>query len=260
MPLCRRFCSMKPLEILYEDNHLLIVNKPAQLATMGVAEDKPSVLSLAREYIKQKYDKPGNVYLGVVSRLDAPVTGVLVIARTSKAASRLSEQFRKRDVDKVYRAIVEGVPDEPEAKLQHWLRKDERHRRVHVTMKDKDTAQEARLRYRLIRELPGDLSLLEVRSRNGTQASDSRSAFGDRSSHRRRSKVQEQCCVLRRNRPALLLRQADRILSNASPSKLPRPNRQAGERCCVRDRSGSFKWHTRMAVSDTNVTVDTRFS
>ena len=77
---------MKPLEILYEDNHLLIVNKPAQLATMGVAEDKPSVLSLAKEYIKQKYDKPGNVYLGVVSRLDAPVTGVLVIARTSKAA------------------------------------------------------------------------------------------------------------------------------------------------------------------------------
>ncbi|MEM7317196.1 MAG: RluA family pseudouridine synthase [Planctomycetota bacterium] len=158
---------MKPLEILYEDNHLLIVNKPALLATMGVAEDKPSVLSLAKEYVKQKYEKPGNVYLGVVSRLDAPVTGVLVMARTSKAASRLSEQFRNRDVDKVYRAVVEGVPDKPEACLLHWLRKDERHRRVHVTMKDKDTAQEARLRYRLIRELAGDLSLLEVKLETG---------------------------------------------------------------------------------------------
>ena len=158
---------MKPLEILYEDNHLLLVNKPAQLATMGVAEDKPSVLSLAKEYIKQKYDKPGNVYLGVVSRLDAPVTGVLVIARTSKAASRLSEQFRNREVEKVYRAVVEGVPDEPEAMLQHWLRKDERHRRVHVTMKDKETAQEARLSYRLIRELAGDMSLLEVKLETG---------------------------------------------------------------------------------------------
>ena len=158
---------MKPLEILYEDNHLLLVNKPALLATMGVAEDKPSVLSLAKEYIKQKYDKPGNVYLGVVSRLDAPVTGVLVIARTSKAASRLSEQFRNREVEKVYRAVVEGVPDEPEAMLQHWLRKDERHRRVHVTMKDKETAQEARLSYRLIRELAGDMSLLEVKLETG---------------------------------------------------------------------------------------------
>ena len=73
------------LDVLYEDNHLLAVNKPAMLPTMGVAEDRPSLLAVAKEYIGQKYDKPGNVYLGVVSRLDAPVTGVLLIARTSKA-------------------------------------------------------------------------------------------------------------------------------------------------------------------------------
>ena len=83
-----------PFPILYEDNHLLVVDKPPGLATMGVAAEIPSLLSEAKAYIKKKYQKPGNVYLGIVSRLDAPVTGVLVLARTSKAAARLTEQFR----------------------------------------------------------------------------------------------------------------------------------------------------------------------
>jgi 23S rRNA pseudouridine1911/1915/1917 synthase len=79
------------LEVLYEDNHLLVVNKPVGLATQGVAEGTPSVLTRAKAYLKQKYKKPGNVYLGVVSRLDATVSGVLVFARTSKAAARLTK-------------------------------------------------------------------------------------------------------------------------------------------------------------------------
>ena len=78
------------LDVLYEDNHLLVVNKPAMLPTMGVADDRPSLLTVAKEYVRQKYNKPGNVYLGIVSRLDAPVTGVVLLARTSKAAGRLS--------------------------------------------------------------------------------------------------------------------------------------------------------------------------
>lgn len=78
-----------PLEVLYEDNHLLVVNKPAQLATMGVMEGTASVVTEAKRYLKTKYQKPGNVYLGVVSRLDTMVSGVLVLARTSKAAARL---------------------------------------------------------------------------------------------------------------------------------------------------------------------------
>ena len=82
------------LRILYEDNHLLAVLKPAGLATMGVAADSPSLWKLAKEYLKRKYHKPGNVYLGVVSRLDSPVSGVVLFARTSKAAARLTEQFR----------------------------------------------------------------------------------------------------------------------------------------------------------------------
>src|SRR5919108_1881006 len=94
------------LEVLYEDNHLLVVNKPAGLATQGVAEGAPSVLTRAKAYLKQKYQKPGNVYLGVVSRLDSTVSGVLVLARTSKAADRLTKQFQTGQVEKTYWALV----------------------------------------------------------------------------------------------------------------------------------------------------------
>src|SRR4029079_19261853 len=105
------------LDVLYEDNHLLAVNKPAMLPTMGVAEDRPSLLSVAKDYIGRKYNKPSNVILGIVSRLDAPVTGVVLLARTSKAAGRLSQQFRERDVEKFYWAIVEGPVEPGEGKL-----------------------------------------------------------------------------------------------------------------------------------------------
>ena len=102
------FVQAGPLEILYEDNHLLAVLKPAGISTMGVAAGEASALTLAKQYIKRRYAKPGNVYLGVVSRLDEPVSGLLLLARTSKAAARLSEQFRSRGVEKIYWAIVDG--------------------------------------------------------------------------------------------------------------------------------------------------------
>src|SRR3990167_4442744 len=99
------------LDVLYEDNHLLVVVKPAGIPTQGVSANTDSLLSLARHYLKQKYGKPGNVYVGVVSRLDSPVSGVIVLARTSKAARRLNDQFRSRTVCKRYWALVEGVPE-----------------------------------------------------------------------------------------------------------------------------------------------------
>src|SRR5262245_31046547 len=138
------------LEVLYEDNHLLAVNKPAMLPTMGVADDRESLLDVAKDYIRRKYNKPGNVYLGIVSRLDAPVTGVVLLARTSKAAGRLSAQFRDRDVEKVYWAIVEGTIEPQEGWLVDFLRKDERHRRMHVTNEGAVDAQRAELTYRLL--------------------------------------------------------------------------------------------------------------
>ena len=101
------------LDVLYEDNHLLVVNKPANLPTMGAARGKETLAAIAKSYLKTKYDKPGNAYLGVVSRLDAVATGVIVLARTSKAAKRLTEQFRRGDVAKEYWAMVEQCRTQP---------------------------------------------------------------------------------------------------------------------------------------------------
>lgn len=152
---------LEKLDVLFEDNHLLVVNKPAMLPTMGVADTEPSLLKVAKQYIRQKYAKPGNVYLGIVSRLDTPVTGVTILARTSKAAARLSAAFRGRDVKKTYWAVVEGVPVEAEATLEHYLRKDERHRKVHVTHAAAPDAQLARLTYRTLKTAHG-VALLEI--------------------------------------------------------------------------------------------------
>lgn len=153
-------------QVLYEDNHLLALAKPPGLATMGVAAGTPSLLEEARQYIKRKYAKPGNVYLGIVSRLDAPVTGVVVLARTSKAAARLTEQFRSGTVRKTYWAIVEQLPQPPAGRCVDWIRKDERHRRMHIAEPREPGAQEARLTYRTLRRLPVG-ALVEVQLDTG---------------------------------------------------------------------------------------------
>src|SRR5262245_61476525 len=155
------------LEVLYEDNHLLAVNKPAMLPTMGVADDRESLLDVAKDYVRRKYNKPGNVYLGIISRLDAPVTGVVLLARTSKAASRLSAQFRERDVEKTYWVIVEGHIDPPAGRLVDHVRKDERHRRMHIAPATTSDAQRAELSYVTLPHELGPLSLLEAQLHTG---------------------------------------------------------------------------------------------
>jgi 23S rRNA pseudouridine1911/1915/1917 synthase len=159
------------LDVLYEDNHLLAVNKPAMLPTMGVEAERPSLITLAKDYLRQKYNKPGNVYLGIVSRLDAPVTGVVLIARTSKAAARLTAQFRERDVEKIYWALVEptaagAAAERPSGTLVHHLRKDERHRRMHVCNAAAAGAQRAELSYRTL-QLAKSGVLLEIALQTG---------------------------------------------------------------------------------------------
>jgi 23S rRNA pseudouridine1911/1915/1917 synthase len=133
------------VQILYEDNHLLAVVKPCGLATMGLAEGEETLLTRSKEYIKQKYNKPGAVYLGVVSRLDVPVSGVVLFARTSKAAARLNEQFRTHSVEKIYVALVEGLVDPPEGEWIDWICEDERHRKVWLTREGQ--GKEAKLQY-----------------------------------------------------------------------------------------------------------------
>jgi len=157
---------LPPLTVLFEDNHLLALVKPAGLATMGLSDDQPTLLSQAKQYIKNKYRKPGNVYLGVISRLDAPVTGVVLFARTSKAARRLTEQFRTRAVEKTYWAVVEGRLWPDAATLVDWLGHDDRHRRMHVVAPETPGAREARLSYRLLRALP-EASLAEIHLETG---------------------------------------------------------------------------------------------
>lgn len=149
------------LEILYEDNHLLAVNKPPGLPTIGASARETSLVALAKQYIKRRYRKPGNVYLGVMSRLDAGTSGVVVLARTSKAAARLTEQFRSRAVQKTYWAIVSGRPEVPQGELVDWVVKDEPKRRMAIAQADTSGAKEARLRYQVLGELPGG-SLLEI--------------------------------------------------------------------------------------------------
>ncbi len=152
------------MQILHEDNHLLVVVKPVGLATMGLGEGEETLLTRARDYVKKKYDKPGNVYLGVVSRLDVPVSGVVVFARTSKAAARLNDQFRDRTATKTYLALVEGTIEPPEADCVDRIQEDERHRKVWIT---RDLiGKESKLSYRRLQRFPS-CSLIVVRLETG---------------------------------------------------------------------------------------------
>lgn len=160
------------LEILYEDNHCLALNKPAGWPTTHFDGKDETVDRLAKSYLKEKYDKPGNVFLGVVHRLDKPVSGSLLFARTSKAAARLSEQFREGVVEKAYWAVVEdqakGAPWEKSdsGSLEDWLKKNEPKERVEVVPKDTPGAQFARLLF-TVRGRRDGLTWLELRPHTG---------------------------------------------------------------------------------------------
>lgn len=154
------------MQVLYEDNHLLVVVKPAGLITQGAAADEASLVTQARDYLREKYHKPGNVYIGVVSRLDAAVSGVVVLARTSKAADRLTTLFRTRDVQKKYWAVVSLPPMPASGRCVDWLVKDERQQKVVVTRPKLGDAKEAVLCYTTKGKFPGG-TLLEVELETG---------------------------------------------------------------------------------------------
>ena len=149
------------IDVLYEDNHLLIVNKPALVATMGARAGEQTLVDRARTYLVQKYRKPGNAFVGVVSRLDAHVTGICVLTRTSKAASRMTRQFQQHRVTKVYRGLVGGSVEPDHGRYVDWLIKDEVHHRMRVGDAGQTGAREARMQYRLIQCLTVG-SLLEL--------------------------------------------------------------------------------------------------
>jgi 23S rRNA pseudouridine1911/1915/1917 synthase len=138
------------VEILYEDNHLLIVNKPAGWVVQGASENQASLFDACCDYLKHQYNKPGAVYLGVVSRLDAPVTGVVPFARTSKSAARLSEQYRTHSAHKLYVAIVSNPPASETARLEHHLVRRESESITRIAKASDPDAQLSILEYRVV--------------------------------------------------------------------------------------------------------------
>ena len=160
------------LDILYEDNHLIAVNKPCGWPSAHFDGGEETIDRLVKEYLKEKYGKPGKVFLGVVHRLDKPVSGVLLFARTSKGAARLSEQFRDNLVEKTYWAVVEdrpagaSTPLPSAGTLEDWLRKDSIAGVVEVVEPDAEDAKQAVLHY-TTRATHNGLSLFEIRPQTG---------------------------------------------------------------------------------------------
>lgn len=148
------------IEILFEDNHLLAVNKPSGLLSQEDYSGTPDLLNLCKEYLKREYNKKGDAFLGLLHRLDKPVSGVMVFAKTSKAASRISEQIRKRTIQKIYMAVVEGVPPK-NGMLQDFLVKNKQTNTVSVGSSKNKNAKKAELFYQTV-ETQGDVSLLKI--------------------------------------------------------------------------------------------------
>jgi len=138
------------LEILHEDNHLLIVNKPAGILSQGDITGDESILDIGKKYIKDKYNKPGNVYLGLPHRIDRPTSGVIVMAKTSKALNRLNKIFTTRDIKKTYWAVVDKAPDPVKGTLKHYMLKDHEKNKSKAYDSPHKKAKEATLGYKLI--------------------------------------------------------------------------------------------------------------
>ena len=151
------------LKVIYEDNHILVVEKPPNIPSQSDKTNDIDMLTICKQYIKEKYQKPGNVYLGLVHRLDRPVGGIMIFAKTSKAASRLSNQVREKIFKKKYLAVVDGKPENKTGILEDYLYKDERNNISKVVNKDKKNAKYAKLEYELIvYDEVKNLSLLSI--------------------------------------------------------------------------------------------------
>ena len=169
-----RFCAVKiketknytTVEILYEDNHIIAVNKQVGEIVQADKTGDHTLMDDVKQYIKVKYNKPGDVFLGVVHRIDRPVSGVVLFARTSKALSRLNTMFAEKRVKKIYWAIVQNRPEQLEAELRHFIGKNEEKNRALVSVSQRTGYKEAILSYKLISSTE-HLNLLEVELKTG---------------------------------------------------------------------------------------------
>jgi 23S rRNA pseudouridine1911/1915/1917 synthase len=147
--------------IVYEDNHLIAVNKPAGILVQGDDTGDIPLSELVKEFIRVRDQKPGNVFCGVIHRIDRPVSGIVILAKTSKGLSKMNELFREDKITKTYRALVNGMPPEDSGELRHFLRKNQKTLKADVFIKPVDNAKESVLTYKVI-EKRGHQSLLEV--------------------------------------------------------------------------------------------------
>lgn len=152
------------INIIYEDNHIIVVEKIPNIPSQKDNTNDLDMLSLVKQYIKEKYNKPGNVYVGLVHRLDRPVGGIMVFAKTSKAASRLSEQIRKNELKKTYIAVVNGILKEKSGTWKDYLIKNEQKNITYTTTKNK--GKEAILDYTVLEE-NNNMSLLKINLKTG---------------------------------------------------------------------------------------------
>lgn len=154
------------LRVLYEDNHIIVVEKPVNVLSQSDGDGSEDMLTAVKAYIGEKYNKPGNVYIGLVHRLDRPTGGVMVFARTSKAAERLCDDIKKHNLEKYYYCVVRGVPREQKGSLTHYLLKNEKTNTVEVVPMATEGAKMAKLNYEVI-ETVRDCSLLRIRLLTG---------------------------------------------------------------------------------------------
>ena len=154
------------MTVLYENNHIIIVNKTASEIVQGDKTGDTPLSEIVKQYLKEKYQKPGNVFIGVTHRLDRPVSGLVVFAKTSKALGRLNEMFRVGEVKKTYWAIVKNMPPEPEGELVHYLVRNEKQNKSYASDSEKPGSKKAILHYRLIGR-SDNYCLLEVDLKTG---------------------------------------------------------------------------------------------
>jgi 23S rRNA pseudouridine1911/1915/1917 synthase len=147
------------LQILHEDNHIIVVNKRVGDIVQGDKTGDKPLSEVIKEYLKEKYNKPGEVFLGVVHRLDRPTSGIVVFARTSKALTRLNEMFSNRETQKTYWAIVKNRPENAEATLVHYLKRNEKNNTSKAHLKEVPESKKAILEYKIIKELDNYFAL-----------------------------------------------------------------------------------------------------
>ena len=157
---------MNKPQVIYEDNHLLILDKPVNWLVQGDETGDRTLTDWGMEYLRRKYNKPGRVFCHPCHRLDRPVGGIVVFARTSKAADRMAKLFQNQEVEKVYLADVQDRPAESEGTLVHWLEKDQKRNVVNAYEKQKGKSKRAELSYRMLAS-HGNHSLLEVKPKTG---------------------------------------------------------------------------------------------